>query len=85
MLNFGRKNIELIQNIQERQLNLLINLTCHSNGNFNMIFEQLMLYSISKHYNTEVQCYTDKTYDDNGYDMHFGIFFLFHVRNIFIN
>ena len=50
-------------------------MTCHSNGNFNMIFEQLMFYSISKTHNTEVQCYTDKTYDDNGYDMNaFGDF-----------
>lgn len=72
----GGRNIELIQKYTREAIEFVDkNLTCHSNGNFNMIFEQLMFYSISKTHNTEVQCYTDKTYDDNGYDMNaFGDF-----------
>lgn len=64
----GGKDIELLQKYASEALKFIDqNHTCQSNGNFNMIFEQLMFYSISKAYNTEVQCFFDKRYNDNGY------------------
>nr|WP_294080537.1 DUF6734 family protein [Proteiniphilum sp. UBA5384] len=40
---------------------------CHSNGNFNMIFEQLLFYSVAQKQNISPGCYFNKVYNDNGY------------------
>ncbi|SDE20058.1 DUF6734 family protein [Niabella drilacis] len=37
------------------------------NTNFNIIFEQVLFYSLSKKMNLEVNCYFEKQFPDNGY------------------
>lgn len=39
------------------------------NLNFNIIFEQLLFYSLAKKEKIEVSCYFEKEYPDNGYDI----------------
>jgi hypothetical protein len=64
----GGNNIELIKEYTGEAIKFVDqNHVCQSNGNLNMIFEQLMFYSIAKTHSAEVQCYYDKKYDDNGY------------------
>ena len=66
----GGNNLELIQKYTDEAIRFIDqNHSCQLNGNLNMIFEQLMFYSIAKNHNTEVQCYFYKTYNDNGYDL----------------
>lgn len=43
------------------------NRNCKLDGNFNMIAEQLLFFSIAKKENKNVKCYFDKVFDDNKY------------------
>lgn len=43
------------------------NYLCHSNGNFNMMFEQLLFYSVAQKQNITPACFYGKVYNDNGY------------------
>lgn len=72
----GGSDIELLQRYVWEAIKFIdLNHSCQSNGNLNMIFEQLMFYSIAKTHNAEAQCYFDKIYNDNGYDSNvFGDF-----------
>jgi hypothetical protein len=52
------------------------------NLNFNIIFEQLLFYSLSKKGKIDVRCYFEKEYTDNGYDMeNFAKFSNLHKSN----
>jgi len=64
----GGNDVDLLHKYSTEALNFVDqNYFCHSNGNFNMIFEQLLFYSFVESHNVDVMCYFDKIYDDNGY------------------
>lgn len=66
----GGCNLELIQEYTGEAIKFAEqNHTCQSNSNLNIIFEQLLFYSIAKTHKIKVQCYFDKKYNDNGYSL----------------
>jgi hypothetical protein len=64
----GGCDTELIQAYTSEAVNFVEqNYTVHSNGNFNIVFEQLLFHSMAQANNAEVKCYYSQTLNDNGY------------------
>ena len=64
----GGCDMELISKYVWEAVNFVEqNYAVHSNANFNIIFEQLLFYSIAQASGVKVECYYDKIFNDNGY------------------
>jgi hypothetical protein len=65
----GGNDIELLQKYAGAAVDFFgRNPRCHYNGNFNMIFEQLLFHSVVHAHKATVGCYYGQAYNDNGYD-----------------
>ncbi len=66
----GGNDLDLLQEYSKESIKFVdMNMNCHSNHNINMIFEQLLLYSIAQKHDVRATCYYDKVFNDNAYTM----------------
>ncbi len=66
----GGNDVDLLQRYSQEAIQFVEeNYPCHPEGNFSMIFEQVLFYSFTEETQVKPACIYEKTYNDNGYIM----------------